>query len=225
MADAVGQQHSLPYHGRITHNIFSDPFGGDRGNYQLLPFFFCSTQPAYGAFHPHQLASFESHYLLRFIASRPPHLLLTDSHSIVLTSFLLPILQTALTTTMVTPSVTALPARTIVTANEAIVETEIGIGTGTVAGEKETTVKGTPPTANAQTAATVTGNATVIVSVAAIVRKDARATTKNVDESPARTTVGAPMVTKRAAPRVVVLAEAAAANVTGGRLSVVHPPL
>ena len=144
----------------------------------------------------------------------------------MLTSFLLSILQTALTTTTVTPSVTALLARTIVTVNEAIVET--GTGTETVAGEEEMTVKGTPPTANVRTAATATGNAignaTVSASVAAIVRKDARVTRRNVDESHARKIVGAPMVTKRAAPRAAVLAEAAAANVTGGRPIAARPP-
>ena len=146
----------------------------------------------------------------------------------MLTSFLLLILQNALTTTTVTLSVTALLARTIVTVNEAIVETETGTGTGTVAGGEAMTVKGTPPTANARTAATATGNAignaTEIVSAAAIVKKDARVTTRNVDESHARKIVDAPMVTKRAAPRAVVPAEAAAANVTGGRPIVARPP-
>jgi hypothetical protein len=144
----------------------------------------------------------------------------------VLTSFLLPILQNALTITTVNPSVTALLARTIASANGAIVET----GTGTVAGEKETSVNGTPPTANAQTAANATGNvignaATGIVSVAAIVRKeDARASTRNVDESHARTIVDAPMGTKRAAPLAVDPAEAVVASVTGGRPNAARPP-
>ena len=176
----------------------TDPYAGERGNYHFLPFFFCSTQPAYGAFHPHQLASFESHCLLRFVASRPARLLLTHSHTIVLTSFLLPILQNALTITTVNLSVTALLARTIVTVNEAIVETVTGIGTGTVVGEKEMTVNDTLPTVNARTVANATGNAignnaTGIVSVAAIVKKDARATMRNVDESHARRNVDAPM--------------------------------
>jgi hypothetical protein len=122
----------------------------------------------------------------------------------------------------VTPSVTALLVRTI--ANGSIVET----GTGTVAGEKGKTVNGIPPTATARTAATVTGNATGTVSVAAIVRKDkdARATTRNGDESRARTIVDAPLVTKRAVPRAVGVlpAEAAAVNVTGGRPNAAHPP-
>ena len=100
---------------------------------------------------------------------------------------------------MVNLSVTALLARTIVEiANEAIVETETGIGTGTVAGEKEMTVNDTPPIANARTVANATenaigNNATGSVSVAAIARKDARATRRNVDESHARTIVDAPM--------------------------------
>ncbi|KAH9166726.1 hypothetical protein EDB89DRAFT_2075573 [Lactarius sanguifluus] len=90
---------------------------------------------------------------------------------------------------MATPSATALPVRTTVTAN---VETEeTGIGTGTVAGEKEMTVNGTPPTASARTVATaagnVIGNATEIVSVVAIVKKDAHAMMRNVDESRAKT--------------------------------------
>jgi hypothetical protein len=94
----------------------------------------------------------------------------------VLTSFLLPILQTAFMTATVTPSITALLIRTIMTVN---METETGIGTGTVAGEKETIVKGTPHTANGQTAATTTGNVTGIVNMAVIMRKDTRATTRN----------------------------------------------
>lgn len=116
----------------------------------------------------------------------------------MLTSFLLPILQNALTITTVNLSVTALLARTIVTANEVIVETVTGIGTGTVVGEKEMTVNDTLPTVNARTVANATGNAignnaTGIVSVAAIVKKDARGTMRNVDESHARRNVDAPM--------------------------------
>jgi hypothetical protein len=77
MADAVGQRPFLPFivAGLLIKLSQTDPYAGERGNYHSLPFFFRSTQPAYGAFHPHQLASFESHCLLRFIASRPAHLL------------------------------------------------------------------------------------------------------------------------------------------------------
>ena len=60
MADAVGQQSFLQFSMAelLTDAFYTDPYAGDRGNYLFLPFFFCSTQPAYGAFHPHQLASF-----------------------------------------------------------------------------------------------------------------------------------------------------------------------
>jgi hypothetical protein len=130
----------------------------------------------------------------------------------VLTSFLLPLLQTApiITTITVTRNVIAPLARTIATANEVIV----GIGTekGTVAGEKETTASDTPTeNGNAQTAA-----ATGTANVAAIVKKDARATRKNADETTRAKTSDAAHTAarKREAPR------AAAASAVAGAVNV-----
>jgi hypothetical protein len=117
----------------------------------------------------------------------------------VLISFLLLILQTALTTIPVNQSATALLVRTIATVKEAIAGTETEIGTEIVEGEIETSAIVIP------TVATAKGTATGTVNVAAIGRKAARAMRKNADESRVKTTAGVPKAraTKRAAPRAV----------------------
>jgi hypothetical protein len=136
----------------------------------------------------------------------------------VLTSLLLSHLQTALTAITMTRNVIAPPAKTIATANEVIVEIGTGIGTGTgketetgiVGGEKERTATATPTaTGSAQTVATATAN------VAAIAKKDALATRKNVDETirAKMNDAGHTPAMTREAP-LAVPAVAAAANVT-----------
>jgi len=124
----------------------------------------------------------------------------------VLTSFLLSLLQTALTIIMVTRNVTAPLVKTIAGIG-------IGTGTGTVAGETETTVTVIRTVINAQTAVTekriVIG---ITVNAVVIAMKGAHATRKNADGSTrAKTTdVGHTAARTRGAPLVVAVAAAAA---------------
>jgi hypothetical protein len=139
----------------------------------------------------------------------------------VLISFLLSLSQTALiTTTTVTRNVIAPLAKTIATATVIV-----GIGTGTVAGERETTVTAILTViGNAQTAVTAIGITTGTVNVVVIATKDARALRKNADgSSRAKTTdVGHLAARTRGAP-LMVAAAAAAASVTVARQSAAHP--
>lgn len=139
----------------------------------------------------------------------------------MLTSFLLSLLQNVpiiITATLIAPL-----AKTIVTANEVIVGTgnEIGIGReiGIVAGERERTASATlTANGNAQTGVTakgtVIGNAIGNANVAATVKRDARALKKNADETfRAKTTDAAhTAATMREVP-LAVPAAAEAANV------------
>jgi hypothetical protein len=142
--------------------------------------------------------------------------------STVLTSFLLSLSQTALIiTTTVTRNVTAPLAKTIVTATVIV-----GIGTGTVAGETETSVNAILTViGNAQTAVTAIGIATGTVN-AVVIMKDARATRKNADGSSRakKTDVGHTAARRKGAP-LVVPAAAAAASVTAAHQNVAHPHL
>jgi hypothetical protein len=100
-------------------------------------------------------------------------------------------------------------------------------GTGTVAGETETTVTAILTViANAQTVVTAIGIATGSVNVVVIVMKDARASRKNAEgSSRAKTTdVGHSAARMRGAP-LVVPAAAAAASVTVARQIAAHPHL
>jgi hypothetical protein len=140
----------------------------------------------------------------------------------VLTSFLLSFSQTALIiTNTVTRNVTAPLAKTIATA------TIVGTGTGTVAGETETSVNAILTViGNAQTVVTAIGIATGTVNVVVIAKKDARATRKNADGSTrAKTTVVGHSAARTKGAPLAVPAVAAAASVTVVRQNAAHPHL
>jgi hypothetical protein len=119
---------------------------------------------------------------------------------------------------MVNQSATALLVRTIATVNEVIAGTGTGKETGIAEGETATTATVTPTAVTAKGIAIATGT----VNVAAIGRKDARATRKNADESRVKTTADDLTATKRAAPRAV-RAAAAVVSVTEVRQIAARP--
>ena len=135
----------------------------------------------------------------------------------MLTSFLLFLLQNVLITITATRNVIAPLAKTIATANEAIVGT--GIGKETVAGERERTASATlTATGNAQIGVTakgtVIGIATGNANEAAIAKRDARALKKNADGTTrAKTTDVAHTAATMRAALLAVPAAAEAANV------------
>jgi hypothetical protein len=136
----------------------------------------------------------------------------------VLTSFLLPLLQTALTIITVIRTVTALLAKTIATANEVIVGTGKEIGTGTVDGGTETNASvSLTVIGNAQTVvAVVTAKGIVVLNAVVTVKKAARATKRNADGSirAKMTDVGHTAAFRTREAHLAVPAAAAAANAT-----------
>jgi hypothetical protein len=142
----------------------------------------------------------------------------------VLTSFLLSLSQSALTIITVIRNVTAPLAKTIATATVVIVGTGTEKGTGTVAGETETTATvSLIVIGNAQTEETTIAIGTVNAVV--IARKDARrATRRNADGSTrVKMTDAGPTPAKMKEAPLAVPAVAVAVNVTVARQIVAHP--